>query len=190
MDKFKYKDYEITVHETGSYNPKSAYNQPYANIIETEKSNYKKYIEMRIELYDTIKYVLLIVSAHTLIDSHSCIALHDNGLFMMLNSVLCVFNPETLDIDQQTRIDPWGTMFDVYTYKNDYILYGETDIYRVSSCLDIMWRFSARDIFVRYRGDEPAFEMKEDRICLYDFLDNYYEIDYNGKIICEKINES
>ena len=44
MDKFKYKDYEITVHETGSYNPKSADNKPYANIIETEKSNYKKYI--------------------------------------------------------------------------------------------------------------------------------------------------
>ena len=159
-------------------------------LLRQKKAITKNILEMRIELYDTIKYVLLIVSAHTLIDSHSCIALHDNGLFMMLNSVLCVFNPETLDIDQQTKIDPWGTMFDVYPYKNDYILYGETDFYRVSSCLDIMWRFSARDIFVRYRGDEPAFEMKEDRICIYDFLDDYFEIDYDGKIVYEKLSES
>ena len=27
----------------------------------------------------------------------------------------------------------------------------------------------------------PAFEMTENSIKLYDFQDNYYEIDYNGK---------
>lgn len=45
------------------------------------------------------------------------------------------------------------------------------------------WSFSGRDIFVRYMGEEPAFEMKSDRICLYDFEDNYYEIDYDGNVI-------
>ncbi len=30
---------------------------------------------------------------------------------------------------------------------------------------------------------EPAFEMKDERIRLYDFSDNYYEIDCNGKVI-------
>lgn len=28
---------------------------------------------------------------------------------------------------------------------------------------------SGRDIFMRYMGKEPAFEMRSDRICLYDF---------------------
>ena len=36
---------------------------------------------------------------------------------------------------------------------------------------------------MRYMGEEPAFEMKSDRICLYDFEDNYYEIDYDGNVI-------
>ena len=188
MAKYQYKDYEISIYEA-SYNPNSADNKPYDIIIKIEKSNYIKYIEMKIEIYDMTKYVLLIASPHTLIQYHTFTALHDNGIFMMLNEVLCVFNPETLDIDKQTTIDPWGTMFDVYSYEKDYILYGETDIYRISSNLAIMWKFSARDIFVRYKSAEPAFEIKKDRICLYDFLDNYYEIDYSGKIICEILSK-
>ena len=48
---------------------------------------------------------------------------------------------------------------------------------------EVVWDFGARDIFVRYHGKEPAFEMLPDRIRLYDFSDNYYEIDYDGKVI-------
>ena len=36
------------------------------------------------------------------------------------------------------------------------------------------------DIFVSIT-DKTPFEIKSDRICLYDFEDNYYEIDFNGK---------
>ncbi|MDE5737188.1 MAG: hypothetical protein K2H93_02355, partial [Oscillospiraceae bacterium] len=66
------------------------------------------------------------------------------------------------------------------------ILYGEYIIYRIAKDLSIKWEFSGRDIFVRYEGNAPAFIMKKDRICLYDFEDNYYEIDYNGKLILDK----
>ncbi len=184
---YNYKEYDISVCETKPFNPGSADNKHYEKIFWIEKSTYKKYIEVKIETYDSIRYVLFVVSYHTLIHYHSSVALHVRGLFMMFNEVLCVFDPETLEIEKQTTIDKmFGTMFDVYPYKKDYILYGETDIYRVSGDLDILWRFSGRDIFVRYKSEEPAFEMKEDRICLYDFLDNYYEIDYDGKMICEK----
>lgn len=62
------------------------------------------------------------------------------------------------------------------------------NIYRISKDLDIKWNFSGRDIWVRYAGTEPAFEMKEDKICLYDFMDNYYELDYDGNLIFEKEN--
>lgn len=57
------------------------------------------------------------------------------------------------------------------------------EIYRIDSNLNVVWQFSARDIFVRYQVEEPAFIMKKDRICLFDFLDNYYEIDYDGKLL-------
>ena len=38
------------------------------------------------------------------------------------------------------------------------------------------------DIFVSITN-KTAFEIKTDRICLYDFYDNYYEIDFDGNMI-------
>lgn len=44
------------------------------------------------------------------------------------------------------------------------------------------WSFSGKDIFVSLT-EKNCFEPKENSICLYDFEDHYYEIDYNGKLI-------
>ena len=81
------------------------------------------------------------------------------------------------------NMDLTGTLFSVYRYQQDFIMYCEMDIIRMTRNLDVVWDFGARDIFVRYQGEEPAFEMMPDRIRLYDFSDNYYEIDYDGKVI-------
>ncbi len=101
----------------------------------------------------------------------------------MLNDLLCLFNLESLDIDKQQKLDTIGTMFASYPYKQDFILYGELDIFRVTSNLSIQWQFSGKDIFVSYNDDAPAFEMKSDRIYLRDFEGDHYEIDYDGKLI-------
>lgn len=73
--------------------------------------------------------------------------------------------------------------FNSFPYKQDFILYGELDIFRVTSNLSIQWQFSGKDIFVSYNDDAPAFEMKSDRIYLRDFEGDHYEIDYDGKLI-------
>ena len=44
------------------------------------------------------------------------------------------------------------------------------------------WSFSGKDIFVSISNREP-FTIRENLICLYDFENNYYEIDFNGKQI-------
>ena len=41
---------------------------------------------------------------------------------------------------------------------------------------------SMRDIFVSISNREPI-TIREKSICLYDFEDNYYEIDFDGKQI-------
>lgn len=41
-----------------------------------------------------------------------------------------------------------------------------------------------KDIFASVSGKEP-FELCEDRIKLYDFEDNYYEIDFWGIILTD-----
>lgn len=178
-----YKDYEISIWGAPPYTIGSADNKAYDRVIIIEELYYHKEFELRIEHMESVKTVLIVASAHT--PEVSFVALHKDGLLLMLNETLCIFNPETLDIVKQTRIAPFGTMFEIHPYKSDYILYGELEIYRISGDLEVLWCFRACDIFVRYQGDEPAFLMKEDRICLYDWLDNYYEIDYDGVLIHE-----
>ena len=45
-----------------------------------------------------------------------------------------------------------------------------------------MWKLSGLDIFVSV-SVMNAFELCEDSIKLYDFEDNFYEIDYDGNKI-------
>ncbi|MDE6780403.1 MAG: hypothetical protein K2J40_02960 [Ruminococcus sp.] len=184
MQTYSYKDYEIRIMQAPPYSFNSVDNKPYNKVIVIENSEYKRGFEIEIERFGEVQTVLIISSYHT--PENSFTALHKDGLFMMLNEVLCVFNPETLSVDRQTKINPMGTMFEVHTYSKDYILYGEMDIYRISEDLSVKWDFSGRDIFVNYQVNEPAFKMTSDRICLYDFEDNYYEIDYNGYVITDK----
>lgn len=44
------------------------------------------------------------------------------------------------------------------------------------------WSFSGKDIFVSLSNKKPV-ELRDNSICLYDFEDNYYEIDYDGNVI-------
>ena len=181
MNIYHYKEYEIYVGEAPTYSYNSTENKPYDKIIDIENSELNKYIEIKVDLLGEVHTVLIIASYHT--PTKSFVALHHDGLFLMLNDTLCIFDPDNLEINGKIKISPMGTMFEIYPYGEDYILYGESVIYRISSDLKVKWEFSGRDIFVRYQGNEPAFEMREDKICLYDFADNYYEISYDGKMI-------
>lgn len=104
-------------------------------------------------------------------------------IIIFLAGLVPVDHLKGLDIDKQQKLDTIGTMFASYPYKQDFILYGELDIFRVTSNLSIQWQFSGKDIFVSYNDDAPAFEMKSDRIYLRDFEGDHYEIDYDGKLI-------
>lgn len=181
MPTYNYKDYEIFITKAPPYSFNSPDNKLYNKIIVTDDSDYNSCIEIEVEYFGEVRTVLIISSYNTPVNSF--VAPHKDGLFMMLNEILCVFNPETLSVDRQAKINPIGTMFEVHTYGEDYILYGELEIYRISADLSVKWEFTGRDIFVNYQVDEPAFKMTDDKICLYDWEGSYYEIDYNGNII-------
>ncbi len=181
IKKYNYNEYNICIKEAPPYSFDSTDNKYYDTVIVIEEKDFNKSIEVEVEQYGETKTVLMVVPYYTPVESF--VAPHRDGLFMMLNDVLCIFSPETVSVTKQTRINPMGTMFEVYPLENDYILYGEMEIYRISEELIVKWVFSGRDIFVRYQGNEPAFLLKQDRICLYDFEDNYYEITFEGKLI-------
>ena len=75
--------------------------------------------------------------------------------------------------------------FSIYQIQTGYIIHGEIEILKLTFDFEIEWSFSARDIFATLDG-KPAFELCDNCIKLYDFENNYYEIDLNGKLIREK----
>ena len=187
MKTYRYKGYKISVSLI-----QAVYDEPvkidgYDKTLQLEEFEFCKLIEIRVDLHGNIKRILLVASYHTPVDSF--VAMHDDGLFFMLNDVLCIFDPVTLEITHKTTISPFGTMFEVHQFGKDYILYGENEIYRISENINEKWSFSGADIFVRRGSNLPAFEMKDDRICLYDWLDNHYEIDYDGNVITEILKD-
>lgn len=182
MTEYVYKDYKIRIEEIGSETSNSVDVLPYDKVLEVEEDwEFNRCFLHTVQRAGDLKRVLLNAPYYT--PSELFAALHPNGLFMMMNDVLGIFNPATLEIEQITEIDPIAPMIALYTYKDDYILYGEMEIYRVTGDMKVLWEFWGRDIFVRCNGDQQAFVMKPDRICIYDFEENYYEIDYDGNKI-------
>lgn len=80
------------------------------------------------------------------------------------------------------KFDCFGCNYGIYKVKQGYIVYGEIEILMLDFDFNIRWKFSGRDIFVSVTG-KNAFELCENSIKLYDFEDNYYEIDFNGNRI-------
>ena len=60
------------------------------------------------------------------------------------------------------------------------------EIIKLDDEFNTVWKFSGRDIFVSVSG-KNAFELTEQSIKLYDFEDNFYEIDFDGKLINEEL---
>lgn len=112
-----------------------------------------------------------------------------NEVFIMLDNQLLLFNPENMRITKKANLDILGTMIAAYPYQDDFILHGEIEILRINKKLEVLWTFSGIDIFARQNGSEKAIEFHNDKICLHDFYDNYYEIDYNGILKTFKRND-
>lgn len=176
------KDYEISIQEVPDFHWYSDDSENYDKVFNlADDETCPKTILLIIKREQREKRVVLIVPYYTIVDD--CALPSGNKLFLMLNDLLCLFNPQTLENEKLQRLDTIGMMFAPYPYEYDFILYGELDIFRVTRELSIQWQFSGKDIFVSCNDGTPAFEMKSDRICLRDFEGNYYEIGYDGKLV-------
>ena len=174
-------NWEVNITET-DYNPCSMDNavRPDTYIVICEGYSKKLLLKITDTLHINEKQIVLSVSFYTPHDDF--VFLNDDKLIMFLNDTVCEFDIQTGKV-RKKKLDISGTLFSVHRYQDDFILYAEMDIIRMTSNLDVLWDFGAKDIFVRYQGNEPAFVMYDDRIRLCDFSDNYYEIDYNGKLM-------
>ena len=111
-----------------------------------------------------------------------CAILEGDTLTVLQNDYITQIDLETVQIIASYKLDVFGTTFSIYRMPDGYLIYGEIEIIKLDNEFNVAWKFSGRDIFVSVSGKD-AFEITPNSIKLYDFLDNFYEIDFNGKTI-------
>ncbi len=69
--------------------------------------------------------------------------------------------------------------FEVFKYKEDYIVHGELNISRVSKIGTLLWQRSGKDIFATVDGKDE-FQVNENQIIVKDWENNLYKFDFEG----------
>lgn len=145
-----------------------------------DSEDYVKAFIFDVDFYGHIKKIALVVFAT---EPEGNIAVLKNDVLTLLQ------NERFLRIDlsegyiiEEKSFEILGSVFETREFENDYIVYGEIEIARFDKLFNKLWSFSGKDIFVS-NSDKKAFEISDNRIKLYDFEGNYYEIDFDGKVL-------
>lgn len=120
----------------------------------------------------------------------NCSVLCEDRLVIVKFNVLYSFDLSTGKVIYKVIYKEFNDMagaFAVYKTTAGYIIHGEAQIVMLDFDLNEKWSFGGVDIFATI-SDKEAFALLEDRIELYDFQDNHYVIDFDGKIIEEHFN--
>ncbi len=173
---------KICIDETYTIN--SADNKHYDIIYNPEqyrKMDFYKALIISIDLFSKELSIALIGNYYSY--DVDCALLNDDILTILQNKSITQINVKTgLIINHIHLIENAGINYAIYKSKTGYIIYGEIYITGLNDDFQIEWTFSGRDIWASITGKNP-FELCDDYIKLYDFNDNYYEIDLNGKVI-------
>ena len=115
-----------------------------------------------------------------------CAILEGDILTVLQNDYISQIDLDTVQVVAGYKVDVFGTTFGIYRMPDGYLIYGEIEIIKLDNEFNTVWKFSGRDIFVSISG-KNSFELTEQSIKLYDFEDNYYELDFDGHIIREML---
>lgn len=172
---------EITIDE--SYKLDSADNSYYDAVFNPH--NYSKdymatTFSVHIKLADREFSIALI--GHCLSHIRDSILLEDEILTVLQGNIVTQIRVTDGTIVRCTDIDGWGCTFAIYRVPKGYVVYGEMEITMLDLDLNKLWERLGADIFVSITR-EQSFEIRDNLICVYDFGDRYYEIDFDGKLV-------
>lgn len=118
-----------------------------------------------------------------------CAVLEEDLLTILQNDVIIQISVTDGKLIRHTQFKCFGCNYGIYRIKDGYIIYGEIEITKLDLEFNKMWSFSGRDAFVSER-QQKCFEICKNSIKLYDYEDNYYEIDFDGNLLQDiKTNE-
>lgn len=113
-----------------------------------------------------------------------CAILDDEILTILQNNTITQLSIIDGSVLLFKKLDCFGINYGIYKLQQGYIIYGEVEIIMLDFEFNEKWKFSGKDIFVSISG-KTAFQICEKTIKLYDFEDDFYEIDFEGKLISD-----
>lgn len=119
----------------------------------------------------------------------NCAVLENSVLTVLQNDMLVQIDLNTCQVIKQKPIEEFGGNFQLHLTPVGYLVYGESAIATYDKLLNQIWSFSGKDIFAVASG-EQAFKIGINTIQLYDFEGNFYELNFNGKLVTETMNGS
>lgn len=151
-----------------------------------ENGDYFKALKIHIDTFSKA-YTILLIGNYYYDDTNSAV-LEGDILTVLHNEDITQLRVTDGSIIQRVHIPTLGTNFAIYKVSAKYIIHGEIDIICLDDKFNKLWSFSGRDIWYSCTNKNP-FEICSDRIKLYDFYDNYYEIDFEGKLLMDKTSD-
>ncbi|MBR3587828.1 MAG: hypothetical protein IKO00_17555 [Oscillospiraceae bacterium] len=144
------------------------------------RKDFSKAYFIRIVLADR-EYSVALIGDYNCRDT-ACAVLEEERLTVLQGWTIMQFDVLTASVIRSVTVDTRAPNFEIYKVKTGYLIYGETEITMLNSKLEKLWSFSGNDIFVS-ASDKPSFDLRADRICLYDFNGKHYELDFQGREI-------
>lgn len=172
---------QITVDKL--YTVESADNRHYDYVLNPDNyhhNDFCKTFAIKIDLLTKIISIALVGDFYSY--ESDCAILDGDILTVLQNDTITQIKVCDGSIIIHKQLDCFGCNFGIYKVRKGYVVYGEIDITMLDLELNIMWTFSGRDIFVTNSNKKP-FELCENTIKLYDWEDNYYEIDFDGNLV-------
>ena len=178
--------YSVRITTAHTYIEESADNRSYDYILNPNKlGRNNMYRILCISVTGTKNAEIALVGDYYTSDI-DCAILEDNILTVLQNDYISQIDLETVQIIAGYELDVLGTTFSIYRMSDGYLIYGEIEIIKLDNEFNVAWKFSGKDIFVSIT-DKNAFELTDRSIKVYDFEDNFYEIDFNGNLIREEL---
>ena len=180
-----YKNFEIEIFNDANYCLNSTSNfRHYQNVYFEGKHQEDKFhstskhaVIVKENGIEISNVILCEVGGATGIDKNSFIIDDDKIWICVCNKIYCLEIP-TLKLVWYKEFD-WATNFAIYKLEKDFIIHGESEIFRITQEGGIVWRFGGRDIWVNNK-DQKEFNIENNTIRLFDFQSNEYVIDFDG----------
>ncbi|MET0944335.1 MAG: hypothetical protein ABWY22_02900, partial [Flavobacterium sp.] len=149
--------------------------------------------EIKDKSQSTNKYAIIIKESETVISNaiiyesgvsgiyNDSFILEDDKIWILIyNKVYCLEIP-SLELAWQKELD-FHANFSIHKLKNDFIIHGESQIFRISKEGDVIWSFGGKDIWFNVEG-LPEVTIENNTIRLFDFESNEYVLDFDGNQI-------